>query len=321
MAHTQLSFVELTSSGDYALVELERQDVLQLVHDFASNFGFHNCNLRPRDLRVVDADFEPMFLVRTLCILVRLPPVRCIIVPDRVLLLVGPGADADLLKFRSRLEGVEKGAFELRALETVMWLCSSSLQKQVGAADVLVRRSTQGDNSFELLESLRELRTVVNRLKAQAVSCREALRAVLRQDADMALMSLSSMLANHALYQGPEEAWVERHSEVEMLFEAYVQSLTSTIDRIDFIKRDMDSTESGAKHKMILKRNRLIQVETLMRSVNGACGFGSLIAAIFGMNLNSSVQQLDALFWIVAGTTLGIVVIIFLGSVLVITEV
>jgi magnesium transporter len=153
------------------------------------------------------------------------------------------------------------------------------------------------------------------------VSCREALRAVLRQDADMALMSLSSMLANHALYQGPEEAWVERHSEVEMLFEAYVQSLTSTIDRIDFIKRDMDSTESGAKHKMILKRNRLIQVETLMRSVNGACGFGSLIAAIFGMNLNSSVQQLDALFWIVAGTTLGIVVIIFLGSVLVITEV
>lgn len=63
--------------------------------------------LQSRDLRVIDSTFEisrqPVVLVRRHAIVVNLPPIRVIILPDKAWLLPEDGADEDLAPILSRL--------------------------------------------------------------------------------------------------------------------------------------------------------------------------------------------------------------------------
>jgi CorA-like Mg2+ transporter protein len=63
--------------------------------------------LQSRDLRVVDSGFElsrePSVLVRRHCIVINLPPVRAIILPDKCFFFPEEGADAELLPILKRL--------------------------------------------------------------------------------------------------------------------------------------------------------------------------------------------------------------------------
>jgi magnesium transporter len=86
-----------------------------------------------------------------------------------------------------------------------------------------------------------------------------------------------------------------------MMVEAYLQQVDASLSQINLLELDMEAVESTVMLRLDATRNRLLKVETSIMALTSACGVGAMVAGIFGMNLNSGVQQADYWFWTVAG--------------------
>jgi magnesium transporter len=64
-------------------------------------------------------------------------------------------------------------------------------------------------------------------------------------------------------------------------------------------------------------RNRLLQIELAVSMVTSTAAVGAMIAGIFGMNLNSHIQESEHWFWGVA-TTLVVGMIVFCAVILIV---
>ena len=100
--------------------------------------------LQSRDLRVIDPSFEiskqPAVLVRRHAIVLNLPPMRVIILPDKAWLLPEEGADEDLAPVIERLTG--QGSFSNSSTDGSTAVADASSEKQQKG----VRRRKKGGN-------------------------------------------------------------------------------------------------------------------------------------------------------------------------------
>ena len=172
-----------------------------------------------RDLRLIEYVSElsvapPGVLLRHGCAVVNLPPLRCVVLPSRVVFFPPPcpaGVDLPVLAVLQRLEawccspGLAKdgsslargGGFVFVVLETVLQAVVQSLTTGVAAADAAAQRASDALRAPrrpppETITQIRACKTVLTTLATRARALVGALDALLRDDADVAaLVSLS----------------------------------------------------------------------------------------------------------------------------------
>ena len=80
---------------------------------------------------------------------------------------------------------------------------------------------------------------------------------------------------------------VHEHEEVELLLENYAQEIGASISLLELLSYKIESDEKFVSYRLDSARNRLLKVDVIATVAATAMGAGSMIASIFGMNLQT----------------------------------
>ena len=327
--------VEMHASGKQTTLFLRMRELQQLVRDAVpkarqpSQTDLHKRKahnaLHPRDLRAVDATNphackNPSVVVRQHVIVCNFPPLRCVVVWDRLLALL-PADDHELADELQRQladqlyppekpvstdevnieenesssslpELDEEAPFELRALEAVLRTCTLRLdaaceEVEPVAEETMRELQTARQVALASLERLRHVKNAVSHLEARTRDTAEALEAILDEDEDMCMMRLSLLRERPRLFDPPiSPELLTQHEDVELLLESYLQDAEAVQTRLELIRLRIDNAEDLFGMKLDLARNRLITADTIFTLLGMVVGAGAMVGGFFGMNLH-----------------------------------
>jgi magnesium transporter len=337
--------------------------------------------LEMRDLRKLQQPFssrnQPAFIVRLYVILLNFDPLRCIVLHDRLIVLVPDGADGvlDVLEkllfkssgpkifasdseddddddeFYSQHRKGSKSTFPFRAVDAVIRTVIDNLENELRQNYSEVKEATewlisrQANVSVDRLDKLRVLKNQVASYEAKALMTRQAFEEVLNDDEDMALMcfvqpqdvdenfsspptpSASKSIQNLIRLQvrqplnfskasaapssssaRPVVVKVEDHEVFEILFEHHLQSVSTVQTSFDLLRTELTNGEQFHILRLTTARNKLLTASLVFTIIAMWTGIGSFVGSIFGMNLNSGLEDKEYWFNAVAiGTPFAIV--------------
>jgi magnesium transporter len=107
---------------------------------------------------------------------------------------------------------------------------------------------------------------------------------------------------------------VDQHEEVEMMFENYLKQIDSLVSEIASRTQAIQSTEDFVQIKLDALRNRILRLDLVLKLGSVSLSSGALVAAIFGMNLHSTLEESQLAFLSVTGGLVGISGLVFLGG-------
>jgi len=176
-----------------------------------------------RDMRRLQQPFStrnaPMLISRLYAILVNFDPLRCVVLPDRLVVLVPDGAEKVVADLGARLErsfamlgqmdaeaddddevynkhsAATKASFPFRAIESIVRTVLSTLEDELAKIAVEVKECVRwltarvNNVGISELEALRKLKNRVATQDARAAMTRQAFEDILNDDEDMALMA------------------------------------------------------------------------------------------------------------------------------------
>ncbi|KNE54221.1 hypothetical protein AMAG_00212 [Allomyces macrogynus ATCC 38327] len=297
--------------------------------------------LQLRDLRKLDprdVDQYPAILARPGAIVVNLGHVRALIRGDSCTLFDAPSARASPARqalvdaLSSRLAArAEKGKdvtmpanereehlpYEWVVLETLFQSVLGSLQHDLRRlalpVNKIVNSLVQGGtastisgaalDSLDQRRSLAELFVFVQRLSAfeQKVSnMRDVLRELLDNDEDMIDMCLSNDATSAATAAATAEV---DYDDLELLLETYLSNMEEVLDSTATLLQTVTSTERFITLSLDSQRNALLILEIKFAMFGVACTSGALLASLFGMNLNSGLEESSTAFLGVCAVT------------------
>jgi len=336
--------------------------------------------LEMRDLRKLQQPFssrnQPAFIVRLYVILLNFDPLRCIVLHDRLIVLVPDGADSvldDLEKnlfrssgpkhfpsdseedeedddFYSQHRKSSKSTFPFRAVDAVIRTVMNNLESELRQNYAEVKEVTewlisrQATVSIDQLDKLRVLKNQVASCEAKALMTRQAFEDVLNDDEDMALMCFvqpqdldnatslppfpaesknvqnlirmqvrqplrfsKAAAASSSSTARPAHVKVEDHEVFEILFEHHLQSASTALTSFDLLRMELTNGEQFHILRLTTARNKLLTASLVFTIIAMWTGIGSFVGSIFGMNLDSGLQEKDYWFNAVAlGTTFAI---------------
>ncbi|GJP51391.1 hypothetical protein CLOM_g10545 [Closterium sp. NIES-68] len=146
------------------------------------------------------------------------------------------------------------------------------------------------------------------RLEMSANQICNAVREVLSNDEDMAEMYLSRKAS-----LPPGSVNSVEHSEVEELLEDYLRRMEEVVGEAQQLLSMSDATSEYLRTALDSARNQLIELDVLVNMATCSMAVGGSIAAIFGMNLISSLEETSLAFPIAAGSVLSVSALVFLG--------
>lgn len=255
-------------------------------------------SLQIRDIRQVDPAFaaKPALWVRHTALVFSMERLRAIIFRSKVLLFEPEeprtqlAADMTCKLIAQRAHSSVPVPFEQRALEALLIQVVGVLENDFMSLKPEVHeRLTELPNELttkkldattKKLENLRSLKQRLSRLRSRAAVVQEILEKVLDEDEDMANMYLTE---KHASRDGARNTG--DHDEVEMLLEAYLQSVDEIVNQTTLSSEQIDDTEDLVMIHLDTMRNRLLSVELALSVVSMTFGVGSMVSGIFGMNL------------------------------------
>eukprot|EP00897_Mesotaenium_endlicherianum_P005638 jgi/Mesen1/5101/ME000253S04215 len=128
----------------------------------------------------------------------------------------------------------------------------------------------------------------------------DALKELLANDEDMAAMNLTrKSLLGRPLR--PSE-----HSEVEELVENFYKRIEEVANEVEALISTIDATSEYLRTVLDSSRNKLIRIDVLLNMATCSMAAGGSVAAIFGMNLLSSMESQPYAFAVVtAGISLS----------------
>ncbi|CAM9877879.1 unnamed protein product [Ectocarpus sp. 13 AM-2016] len=283
-------------------------------------------NLHLRDMRQLfssQSKSEPAISVRRNCVLVNFETLRGIVLVDRILLVVDPGADSILMEVRKALSQSHDDVyeFELKAVEALLSVSSKRLEREVREVEKpianivnILEGPGKGATSAKNNDTFRVLLNSINVLENRAKARRRALLMVLEDDTDLAMMNLTRM------YQSPEDYLpplsievLEDHEEMELLLEAYLQDINSIYNVLELLQNRARSTEALVMVKLDIARNRILTAGLVFSMASTCLTVGALVSGIFGMNLKSGLDSNDILFEVVAIGTVCACTVAFCG--------
>ncbi|CAM9255219.1 unnamed protein product [Pylaiella littoralis] len=283
-------------------------------------------NLHLRDMRQLfsyQAKSEPAISVRRNCVLVNFETLRGIVLVDRILLVVDPGADSILMEVRKAVNESHDDVyeFELKALEALLSVSSKRLEREVREVEQPIAAivhtlegSGKGATSAKNNDRFRGFLNSINVLENRAKARRRALLMVLEDDTDLAMMNLTRMYQSPEDYLPPLSTEVlEDHEEVELLLEAYLQDINSIYNVLELLQGRARSTEALVMVKLDIARNRILTAGLIFSMASTCLTLGALVSGIFGMNLANGSETSVMVFRVVAIATACVITIGFCG--------
>mmetsp|Transcript_39977 Transcript_39977/g.60021 ORF Transcript_39977/g.60021 Transcript_39977/m.60021 type:complete len:437 (-) Transcript_39977:130-1440(-) len=157
-------------------------------------------------------------------------------------------------------------------------------------------------------ERLRQLKDYVNALQRRVQGFIRAINLILDDDEDMALMNLSRLITHPERFIQPvsEEIIHEESDEPELILEGHLQQALNTVNSLELLKGQLDSTETAVNMNLDGVRNKLLFINTLVTVASFCTAVASLVGSIFGMNLVNHLEENEnAFIQVVVGTLVG----------------
>ena len=277
--------------------------------------------IRHRDIRLLEANFsfsqDPVVMVRRHCIIVVLPPVRCLIVYNSVFVMIPDGDDYILETFLSHMNGKEdmfdgEEPFEIDALEAAFITVSSVLDKELDEIRPKVLNMLEETKHITpvSLNVLREVKSELTQLVDKIQGIQNAFSEILAADSDMALMNLTAVRNDPKRYAEENEVlWQGDHEEVELLLENYLQAVDGVYGQAKSLERKLESTTSVLMIRLDSARNNLLRLDLFVSVCYWSCWCWRACCRDFRDEPELTCATSGALVWSVAS------VLIFLFSV------
>ncbi|EXJ63206.1 hypothetical protein A1O7_03653 [Cladophialophora yegresii CBS 114405] len=257
--------------------------------------------LLPRDLRKIDSSVLPHILVRPSAILINLLHLRVLIQSDRVLVFDAYGSTDSYTQslFMYDLEGKlrqkadpRNGSYnlpyELRALEAVLISVTSGLEAEFALVRdpvTHILRELEEDIDRDKLRHLLIHSKKLGTFEQKARLVRDAIDDLLEADDDLAAMYLTERKAT-----GKQRAEND-HQEVEMLLESYHKICDEIVEISGNLISNIRNTEEVVRAILDANRNQLMLLEIKFSIGTLGLAGGTLIAGLYGMNLNNFIEE------------------------------
>ena len=328
-ADLKLRCTEFDSNGNVTLVagEFKKSELI-------AKYG-----LQPRDLRKIDSSVLPHILVRSSAILINLLHLRVLIQSDRVLVFDAYGSTDSYTqslfmydlegKLRQKADPRSTNAssylpYEFRALEAVLISVTSGLEAEftlVRDPVTHILRELEEDIDREKLRHLLIHSKKLGTFEQKARLVRDAIDDLLNADDDLADMyltekrqatqppsvttdSLSSSNTTSttptSIPNQPPPRDPDDHQEVEMLLESYHKICDEIVEISGNLISNIRNTEEVVKAILDANRNQLMLLEIKFSVGTLGLAGGTLIAGLYGMNLNNFIEETE---WGFGGVT------------------
>ncbi|KAF2635058.1 cora-domain-containing protein [Massarina eburnea CBS 473.64] len=278
----------------------EHGSVTMVSGEFKKSELIAKYGLLPRDLRKIDSSILPNILIRPTAILINLLHIRALIKHNRVLVFDAYGTtdsksqslfmyDLDLKLRQKESPATGTLAYELRALEAVLISVTLGLEKEFeGVSDPVVRVLMELEEDIDR-DKLRYLLVYSKKLgtfEQKARLVRDALSELLEADDDLSAMYLTEKAEGKLRAE-------DDHTEVEMLLESYHKIADEIVQSAENLVSSIRNTEEIVKAILDANRNSLMLLDLRFSVFTLAITAGTFIAALYGMNLASGIEEHD----------------------------
>ena len=300
--------------------EFDAQGNVTLVSgEFKKSELIAKYGLLPRDLRKIDSSILPHVLVRPFAILVNLLHLRVLIQADRVLVFDAFGSTDSYTQslFMYDLEGKLRQKsdktspnylpYELRALEAVLISATSGLEAEftlVRDPVVRVLRALESDIDRDKLRHLLVHSKKLGTFEQKARLVRDAINDILEADDDLAAMYLTERKST-----GKPRSETD-HQEVEMLLESYHKICDEIVEISGNLISNIRNTEEVTRAILDSNRNELMLLDLKVGIGTLGLAGGTLIAGLYGMNLENFIETSHFAFGGVSAVCFGLATII-----------
>jgi len=252
--------------------------------------------LNPRDLRKIDSripNLVPTILVRREAILVNVLHIRALVKANAVILFDTYGSSDSrlhsifLYHLEHNLKTKNPLPYEFRALESIFVSVLSALEAEmvflrnlIGGLLAELEDDLDRDKFKRLLHYSRRLSEFQNRAKL----VEEAIEEVLEQDEDLAAMYLSDKIAS-------TPRALNDHEDLEVLLESFSKQVEEIVNEAETISSNVQSTQEIVELILDANRNSLLALDLKVSIGTMGIGVGALVAGLFGMNLQSHLEE------------------------------
>ncbi|KAF1963197.1 cora-domain-containing protein [Byssothecium circinans] len=296
----------------------EHGHVTMVSGEFKKSELIAKYGLLPRDLRKIDSSLLPNILVRPTAILINLLHIRALIKHNRVLVFDAYGTtdskaqsvfmyDLDLKLRQKDTPANGTLAYELRALEAVLISVTLGLETEFeGVSEPVVRvlRELEEDIDRDKLRYLLIYSKKLGTFEQKARLVRDALTELLEADDDLSAMYLSEKAEGKLRAE-------DDHTEVEMLLESYHKIADEIVQSAENLVSSIRNTEEIVKAILDANRNSLMLLDIRFSVLTLALTAGTFIAALYGMNLASGLEEHEWGFWGISLASAGLGLLFF----------
>ncbi|RHY31962.1 hypothetical protein DYB32_003003 [Aphanomyces invadans] len=166
-------------------------------------------------------------------------------------------------------------------LATICRLFSTECDRIVPKGRAALDKVTKDDSMMSELENLRSIKNEMSSLESRVGGMRRLLMAFLENEEDLHMMYLTKVASE----------------------------IYGTQTRVALMANNILNTESIVMLKLDSKRNFLLSVDLSLTLLGTLVALPTFIVGGFGMNLNSTIQDTDYIFWIVFGVCVAIMVL------------
>ncbi len=170
-------------------------------------------------------------------------------------------------------------------------------------------RLANDKKSMKELEVLRVFKNTMNEFESQVDSFRRCLMELLDNEEDMRLLYLTKLYEDPSLLN---DLWSFDSEEAEVMIENYLQDIFSTRTKVNLLQHRIHNTESLVMLKLDSVRNYLLGADLIFSLMALSMSLGTFITGIFGMNLNSGLEDSTGWFTytIVITTILAFIIVV-----------
>ncbi|KAB5591210.1 Mitochondrial inner membrane magnesium transporter mrs2 [Ceratobasidium theobromae] len=287
----------------------------------------------PRDLRKIDSripNLVPTILARKEAILVNILHIRALVKADAVILFDSYGSvdsrlhSVFLYHLEHNLKRTTSLPYEFRALESILLSVVSALEAEMVFSRHLIagllaelEDDIDRDKFKRLLHYSRRLQSFMNRAKLVQAALEEVL-----QQGESALIALIALTVPdedlRAMYLSDKKLGVPRtiddHDDLELLLESFDKQVEEIVNEAETTMTNVQSTQEIVELILDSNRNALLALDLKVSIGTLGIGVGALVAGLFGMNLQSHLENDKFAFITVSSLAMGVAgLVAFLG--------
>lgn len=297
--------LEVHPDGDVVQREVSRRKLLRSI-----------AGLRLRDIRSVDPSLwvtnsAPAILVRDQAILLNLSSLRAIATSRSVLIFEHKSIEAEafMAALLPRLRNANNGQgpnmpFELEVVEAALLSRTQRLEQMLMEVDpkiMALLKKLPIRYTADVLEELRLGKQALVELAAKAGALRQMILEMLEHPEDIRKMAIIGRTCNIRRIDGSIQCTIpsekqnaeDEEEEIEMLLEYYLIRCDSCHGEAEKLLDAAKEMEDSISVNLSSRRLEVSRLELLLQVATLCSTLGALIAGIFGMNLNSDLEDYE----------------------------